>query len=63
MISDRERACLHYRYGFVDELQHDQSETAAHFHLSTSRGLIISKPVEGTRRMKNGTPDRTLRKQ
>lgn len=42
-ISDRERAYLHYRYGFADELQHDQSETAAHFHLSTSRAKSIEK--------------------
>lgn len=43
MISDRERAYLHYRYGFADELQHDQSETAAHFHLSTSRAKSIER--------------------
>lgn len=36
-ISDRERAYLHYRYGFLDCVLHDQSETAAHFHLSLSR--------------------------
>ena len=36
-ISDRERAYLHYRYGFLDDMLHDQAETAAHFHLSLSR--------------------------
>ena len=37
MISDRERAYLHYRYGFLDDTLHDQTETAAHFYLSLSR--------------------------
>ena len=37
MITDRERTYLHYRYGFMDDLPHDQTETAAHFHLSLSR--------------------------
>ena len=36
-ISDRERAYLHYRYGFVDDMSHDQTETASYFHLSLSR--------------------------
>ena len=37
MITERERTYLHYRYGFVDDLPHDQAETAAHVHLSLSR--------------------------
>ena len=28
-ISDRERAYLHYRFGFLDYVLHDQSETAS----------------------------------
>ena len=36
-ISKRERAYLHYRYGFLDDIFHDQNETARHFHLSLSR--------------------------
>jgi len=43
MISDRERTYLHYRYGFFDDLVHTQSETADHFHLSTSRAKHIEK--------------------
>ena len=42
-ISDRERAYLHYRYGFLDCVLHDQSETAAHFHLSLSRARHTEK--------------------
>ena len=42
-ISDRERADLHYRYGFLDCVLHDQSETAAHFHLSLSRARHTEK--------------------
>lgn len=36
-IPDRERTYLHYRYGFLDDVLHEQNETAAHFHLSLSR--------------------------
>ena len=42
-ISDRERAYLHYRYGFVDDMSHDQTETASHFHLSLSRARHMEK--------------------
>ena len=42
-ISDRERAYLHYRFGFLDYVLHDQSETAAHFHLSLSRARHTEK--------------------
>lgn len=42
-ISDRERAYLHYRFGFLDCVLHDQSETAAHFHLSLSRAKHTEK--------------------
>ncbi len=42
-ISDRERAYLHYRFGFLDCMLHDQSETAAHFHLSLSRARHTEK--------------------
>lgn len=42
-ISDRERAYLHYRYGFVDDMSHDQTETASHFHLSLSRARHTEK--------------------
>lgn len=41
--SDRERAYLHYRFGFLDYVLHDQSETAAHFHLSLSRARHTEK--------------------
>mgnify|MGYP002624214419 CR=1 FL=1 len=42
-ISDRKRAYLHYRYGFVDDMSHDQTETASHFHLSLSRARHTEK--------------------
>ena len=42
-ISDRERTYLHYRFGFLDYVLHDQSETAAHFHLSLSRARYTEK--------------------
>ena len=42
-ISDRERTYLHYRFGFLDYVLHDQSETAAHFHLSLSRAMHTEK--------------------
>ena len=42
-ISDRDRAYLHYRYGFVDDMSHDQTETASHFHLSLSRARHMEK--------------------
>ena len=42
-ISDRERAYLHYRSGFLDYVLHDQRETAAHFHLSLSRARHTEK--------------------
>ena len=42
-ISDRERTYLHYRFGFLDYVLHDQSETAAHFHLSLSRARHTEK--------------------
>ena len=42
-ISARERAYLHYRFGFLDYVLHDQSETAAHFHLSLSRARHTEK--------------------
>ena len=42
-ISDREQAYLHYRFGFLDCMLHDQSETAAHFHLSLSRARHTEK--------------------
>ena len=42
-ISDRERAYLHCRFGFLDYVLHDQSETAAHFHLSLSRARHTEK--------------------
>jgi len=42
-ISGRERAYLHYRYGFVDDMSHDLTETASHFHLSLSRARHTEK--------------------
>ena len=42
-ISDRERAYLHYRFGFLDCMLHDHSETAAHFHLRLSRASHTEK--------------------
>ena len=42
-ISDRERAHLHYRFGFLDYVLLDQSETAAHFHLSLNRARHAEK--------------------
>lgn len=42
-ISDRERTYLHYRFGFLDYVLHDQSETTAHFHLSLSRARYTEK--------------------
>lgn len=46
-ISDRERAYLHYRFGFLDYEHHDQSETAAHFHLSLSRARSTERTALG----------------
>ncbi len=43
MISPRERIYLRYRYGFDDDLLHDRTETAAHFHLSDSRAKGIER--------------------
>lgn len=51
-ISEREQAYLHYRYGFEDDLQHDLSETAAHFHLSTSRAKGLEKTALENVRLK-----------
>ncbi len=48
-ISDRERAYLHYRFGFLDCMLHDQSETAAHFHLSLSRARHTEKAALNSR--------------
>ena len=42
-LSDRERAYLFYRLGFEDGNSHDLRETAAHFHLSTSRAKHIEE--------------------
>ena len=36
-LSDREQTYLLYRYGFMDDIRHPLSETAAHFHLSETR--------------------------
>lgn len=36
-VKPRDREYLHYRYGLIDDIQHDRKETAAHFHLSESR--------------------------
>lgn len=36
-VRPRDRAYLHYRYGFIDDIPHDRKETAEHFHLSDSR--------------------------
>ena len=41
MISDREREYLFFRYGFIDDVEHDRTETAFHFHLSISRAKIL----------------------
>lgn len=43
MISIRERTYLHFRFGFIDDIEHDRKETAAYFHLSTSRAKSIEK--------------------
>ena len=43
VIPKRERAYLHYRYGFEDGRLHSQAETASHFHLSKSRARSIEK--------------------
>lgn len=43
MISERERTYLHYRYGFVDDTEHDRKETAHHFHLSVSRAKSLER--------------------
>lgn len=36
-LDRREYAYLWYRFGFEDDLEHTQKETAKHFHLSISR--------------------------
>ena len=41
MISDREREYLFFRYGFIDDVEHDRTETAFHFHLSVSRAKSL----------------------
>ena len=41
MISDRERECLFFRYGFIDDVEHDRTETAFHFHLSVNRAKSL----------------------
>ena len=43
MISDREREYLFFRYGFIDDIEHDRTETAFHFHLSVSRAKTLEK--------------------
>ena len=37
MIEPREEHYLRYRFGFDDDIEHPQTETAKHFHLSESR--------------------------
>ena len=41
MISDREREYLFFRYGFIDDVEHDRTETAFHFHLSVNRAKSL----------------------
>ena len=41
MISEREREYLFFRYGFIDDVEHDRTETAFHFHLSVSRAKSL----------------------
>jgi RNA polymerase primary sigma factor/RNA polymerase sporulation-specific sigma factor len=50
MISDREREYLFFRYGFIDDVEHDRTETAFHFHLSVSRAKSLE--VAGLRHCK-----------
>ena len=52
MIASRERAYLHFRYGFTDDIEHDQAETAVHFHLSLSRARSTERTALNHVRLK-----------
>lgn len=56
MISERERTYLHFRYGFIDGMEHDRKETAYHFHLSISRAKSIEQ--SGLRNCRWHLPER-----
>ena len=43
MISNRDREYLFFRYGFIDGIEHDRTETAFHFHLTLSRATNLEK--------------------
>lgn len=42
-ISFRESEYLRYRYGFDDDKEHDRTDTAKHFHLSTNRAKSLEQ--------------------
>ena len=46
-VSERERAYIHYRYGFEDGRLHTRDETASHFHLTKSRAKGIERSALG----------------
>ncbi len=46
-ISARERSYLHYRYGFIDDMEHTLKDTAAHFHLTVSRARNTERKALG----------------
>ncbi|MBR6849860.1 MAG: sigma-70 family RNA polymerase sigma factor [Lachnospiraceae bacterium] len=51
-VRSREREYLHYRYGLIDDIQHDRTETAEHFHLSESRAKNTeSKALKDVRKI------------
>lgn len=55
MVSKREQEYLHYRYGFIDDIEHDRKETAYHFRLTVSRAKRLEKDaLENCRRHLEG---------
>jgi len=51
-VRPRDREYLHYRYGLIDDIQHDRKETAAHFHLSENRANNTeSRALNGVRKI------------
>ena len=42
-LPDREKAYVHYRFSFVDDIDHPLTETAQYFHLTESRAKSIER--------------------
>lgn len=55
-VSDRERMYLHYRYGFIDDVEHSRKNTAYHFHLSESRAKKLEE--EALRSCRRNLPEK-----